>query len=1265
MTAVKPEPHGDRGFNAPPANDELRIDFQWLHQLAEDREKRSAEVLERAVRVGVKALQGLKGPLEEAKDIEDTSAATWLKSISDLESRAKPTRTIVGVVGNTGAGKSSVISAVLDEERLLATNCMRACTASPTEISYNYSNDPDELYRAEVEFITAAEWLKELQDLYSDLLDGNGEVSRESSNEDSEAGIAYAKIKAVYPRLVKETMPRHNPVELVNDPRVRIVLGTTRKLRATTAGDLYRQLQSYVDSKEKNADKSIEYWPLIKVVRIYTKASVLSSGVCLVDLPGVQDSNAARAAVAANYMKACTGLWIVAPITRAVDDKTAKTLLGDTFKRQLKYDGAYSAVTFICSKTDDISVTEAVESLNLEQRVSAYEAQIDSKDDEIKKLKKKIRELKDEEGAATEIVDVLDEERDKWETLLDKLDKGEEVYDPSEDQQTKKRKRADKPRGSRKRRNNDHTDSDTGSGSDTGSDEDDSDADMSDSSDKENSAPKPARKPLTREEVESKIASIKEERKQTRAGLADIRAKEKETKTLIKEIDSEKKNLESEVKAICIQGRNEYSRAAIKKDFAMGIKELDQETAIEEDEENFDPDVDLRDYDKVAETLPVFCVSSRAFQKLSGRLVRDKFNSAGFRSLEETEVPQLQAHAQKLTENGRAASCRRFLADLSQLLNSLSMWATNDGTRSNLTDSEKRAEEKHLRKRLYQMDQELGDVVKETMNSLKEALAENIYEIFERYLPAAAENAVPTATGWGAHRDAGGLFWATYKATCRRNGVYSGASGPRDFNAELIEPIYTPLSTSWERTFQRRLPAVLKNFAKSTKLLLETFHREATMRAQERGNNHQGIAMLSHQLQSHAQKVSELPDLLNEVIQDLQRDANRNFTPTIQAQMERAYVGCYEERGPGSYKRMKDLMVGHVQANRMTMFQAATGEVQNQLDVMCREIRKRLQNETEDLQDILGRDYLAALIGAEVAGRKGLPRAERALRAEMVPLLQTTDPKFGPVVRGEPEEPEKVEEPEELKDENAAGENLFVAPGHGSNEADPLAEDHDATMMDASIADTSVVDTSMVDAPPPSSAPTETPTIKAEPVQPAPMLSGNQFSAAAVQPAEHAVTHDHAAPVQPLVEPAQLPTGPSSTAAAPPQLPRPLQPLQPPQAGSATPEAAQAVSVAHERGRAATAAPEASGIVDGVSQPQRAATAGPDPISNIKREPLDKDEMFTSFCTERDPDSDDEDEGSTATEGEDDEDDASSSDEDSSRAPSVDLTLVKPEPADQ
>ena len=47
----------------------------------------------------------------------------------------------------------------------------------------------------------------------------------------------------------------------------------------------------------------------------------------MVDLPGVRDANAARGAVAEKYMKSCNAVWIVADITRAVDNRTAKVLL--------------------------------------------------------------------------------------------------------------------------------------------------------------------------------------------------------------------------------------------------------------------------------------------------------------------------------------------------------------------------------------------------------------------------------------------------------------------------------------------------------------------------------------------------------------------------------------------------------------------------------------------------------------------------------------------------------------------------------------------------------------------------------------------------------------------------------------------------------------------------------------------------------------------------------------------------------------------------
>lgn len=40
---------------------------------------------------------------------------------------------------------------------------MRACTASVTELSFNYSTDPSKRYYAEVEFMSTEDWASELE----------------------------------------------------------------------------------------------------------------------------------------------------------------------------------------------------------------------------------------------------------------------------------------------------------------------------------------------------------------------------------------------------------------------------------------------------------------------------------------------------------------------------------------------------------------------------------------------------------------------------------------------------------------------------------------------------------------------------------------------------------------------------------------------------------------------------------------------------------------------------------------------------------------------------------------------------------------------------------------------------------------------------------------------------------------------------------------------------------------------------------------------
>lgn len=274
-------------------------------------------------------------------------------------------------------------------------------------------------------------------------------------------------------------------------------------------------------------------------------------------------SNAARAAVAESYMKACAGLWITAAIQRAVDDKTAKKLLGDSFKRQLKYDGQYSAVTFICTKTDDILESEVSHSLNLDAEVGEAWAQIDDLRRHHDEYKREMRNLKDQQAPIENIIEELDGKTDDWEDLLGQLTNGQTVYRPSGG---KKRKRQSGPDGQRKRRGSFNSDSD----SDETQDSDES------ACDEENSQPSSVtedRPPLTEDEIEAELAKFKTEKKDLRNRKKTINARIAEVKKQIADVVAEQKWLMSDIKSVCIRGRNEYSRSAIKNDFALGIKE--------------------------------------------------------------------------------------------------------------------------------------------------------------------------------------------------------------------------------------------------------------------------------------------------------------------------------------------------------------------------------------------------------------------------------------------------------------------------------------------------------------------------------------------------------------------------------------------------------------------------------------------------------------------------------------------------------------------
>ena len=145
---------------------------------------------------------------------------------------------------------------------------------------------------------------------------------------------------------------------LLLHPEIARILGTTKNIVAKDSTIFAQEIAKYIDSKDQKRGKKDKkdkkskpketsfadmfskenqtaaqqknkeqkddgpaLWPLIRQVNVRCSSAALSSGAILVDLPGVADANAARNSIAKDYMKKCDCIWILAPITRAVDDK--------------------------------------------------------------------------------------------------------------------------------------------------------------------------------------------------------------------------------------------------------------------------------------------------------------------------------------------------------------------------------------------------------------------------------------------------------------------------------------------------------------------------------------------------------------------------------------------------------------------------------------------------------------------------------------------------------------------------------------------------------------------------------------------------------------------------------------------------------------------------------------------------------------------------------------------------------------------------------
>lgn len=419
-----------------------------------------------------------------------------------------------------------------------------------------------------------------------------------------ETSASYAKLCLVYPSIDVLELDKHERLAILKAIDLSPYLGKTQIITERRVTEFRKRVSKFIDASNLSEaeEQPTCMSPLIRVVRVYLKAKILNAGLVFVDLPGFGDSNAARNAVAQGYVHKADHVFVISRIVRAVTDGAARELLGGNFQKRLVLTKKYNG-SFVSF------IATCTDDITVEETVQSLQ--------QGHKSSTEYKEVLSERSALAQRIEDLNEQQFASKKRGKEISKNLKVLKAS-----KKRKR-------------------------------------------ESENPDDADSPIIKSEVNGDQTSIESYKELQKLNKAENIAFDIE----FAQLNRNNARIKIALRGACIRERNLYTQRRLRLDFEAGLQNTrrdlkeagENDIKVEQSEGIISPGVAV-----VEAELRVFCVSSKAFQKINGRLKWDQ-SIEGFPNPKSTGIPELQDFAYELSTSRSDGVYEKVLGDLDLL----------------------------------------------------------------------------------------------------------------------------------------------------------------------------------------------------------------------------------------------------------------------------------------------------------------------------------------------------------------------------------------------------------------------------------------------------------------------------------------------------------------------------------------------------------------------------------------------------------------------